>query len=1183
MNKKLVLLFSLLLSNVLYSQQMLTDLALRPSEKLFVGVIENRKLQLGRLEQDRAAFIKKKQQADQEVAVLAEETKSQIDRLNKQVQEKKDDDFLKQELLLLNESYQVFKDIQRNGDKIVAVLDDFMNGLRSFLNDSNFAIFKREQKLSERLFYSFEDLQRLYNLILDQEKHVLLLTDQEKHLATELDNRERASKATQEAYNTKKSQIESGKLADGEMLDAQQTKELISIEERLYNYKKVLDSLLIKEMGYRIGLASLELSIAKSHLAIYKDYLRTIKPAVRVTEADIVHAREQLSQTTNKYRSIKEQYRSEIDRLVIFKDQAEKELQIVSTQLGVPVTREIDEWSKEAPQSVAGYLAYCEVGAMHEQLRTYQRKQQLLDVLISLEDEKLREETLSLQVKETYHKKFNTEEEIAAELKKYSAPRAESAAALSRYKERINVLADQLNVQKKTLDNINSLRQDIINKRETLFRTNAAEYNRCLALLKRAEAFEREQIDVLSKLTGVYSGLTSVINNKLRLVNFITGELESRTIWHRPEYAITLDGVKNIIPDIVNFLTYVRTYFTHLSLISVFSRIGASLKEPMSVLIVLMKLLLCACALFLLRRVLLPVNRWLITKGKTTSGLFQKIFLIFGVFTQFLDIYFVSIAIWAYSFIAVMLIDINDTYLYILFYLISIPYLIYLANRFIKYLSQFNKANGYVLLAEDFQRRFLFVFGFFLVATIVIQFFREAFMLAHYYRSELPTILLALNFIIFQVALILLIDKEQILGLIPSHNDLWHWIRDQIDRYYYLILLLIITIIVMSNPYVGFGRLVLYTLFGFLYSVILFMFLYWLHGIFKRGASRLYFVNVDDVARERFASAKTWFGITIIASFMFLSFFGFVIAAKIWGWPLTLSKIQEFFYYPIIGAGTDQQINLVSFSKIIAFIFIGVLLAYGINKFVLDRIFDLLLVDSGVQHTVTSITQYFIIIIAVFIGFHIANLGVLVNYIVGALILGVGWVLKEPIGDFVAYFIILVQRPVKIGDYIKVSKEIQGVVRKITARAVILRRKNSMTLVVPNSLLINRTIANWNYTRNFIAFDDIIVHVDYSEDPERVKEVLYKVVEQHPNILKNPKPWIRLDDFAEYGYEFMVRGFISSVYTLEKWEIASNIRINIIKAFQAENIKIALPTRVLLTRANKLGDGVGMAPGSRKE
>ena len=83
MNKKLVLLFSLVVSNVLYSQQTLTDLALRPSEKLFVGIIENRKQQLAKLEQERAAFIKKKQQADQEVGVLAEETKAQIERLNK--------------------------------------------------------------------------------------------------------------------------------------------------------------------------------------------------------------------------------------------------------------------------------------------------------------------------------------------------------------------------------------------------------------------------------------------------------------------------------------------------------------------------------------------------------------------------------------------------------------------------------------------------------------------------------------------------------------------------------------------------------------------------------------------------------------------------------------------------------------------------------------------------------------------------------------------------------------------------------------------------------------------------------------------------------------------------------------------------------------------------------------------
>ncbi len=332
----------------------------------------------------------------------------------------------------------------------------------------------------------------------------------------------------------------------------------------------------------------------------------------------------------------------------------------------------------------------------------------------------------------------------------------------------------------------------------------------------------------------------------------------------------------------------------------------------------------------------------------------------------------------------------------------------------------------------------------------------------------------------------------------------------------------------------------------------------------------MFFATVDDVSRERFANAKTWFGIAIICSFLILSFFGLVIGAKIWGWPITLSRITEFFHYPLIGGGTETAITLVTFFKIIVFVFIGFVAAYSLNKFVLDRIFDLLLIDPGVQHTVSSIAQYLVIITAVFLGFQNAKLGVLVNYIFAGLVLGLGWVLKEPISDFVAYFIILVQRPIKIGDFIQVDHEITGVVRKITARSVILRRKNSTTLVVPNSYLISRTIVNWNYTRNFIAFDDIIILVDYKEDPEKVKGVLYAVVEEFPNVLKNPKPWVRLDNFDEYGYEFMVRGFISSVYTLEKWEIASNIRLAIVKAFEEHKIKLA-PARLVLTRSNKLG------------
>jgi small-conductance mechanosensitive channel len=134
-----------------------------------------------------------------------------------------------------------------------------------------------------------------------------------------------------------------------------------------------------------------------------------------------------------------------------------------------------------------------------------------------------------------------------------------------------------------------------------------------------------------------------------------------------------------------------------------------------------------------------------------------------------------------------------------------------------------------------------------------------------------------------------------------------------------------------------------------------------------------------------------------------------------------------------------------------------------------------------------------------------------------------------------------------------------GVVRKITPRSVMLRRKNSTTIIVPNSHIVSKAIENWNYVRNFIALNDISLRVYFTEDPHQVKLILHNAVEEHSNVLKNPRPIIRLMNFNEYGYEFMIRCFISSAYTLEMWDIGSDIRLLIAKAFKENNIKFAIP------------------------
>src|SRR3990167_3897651 len=186
---------------------------------------------------------------------------------------------------------------------------------------------------------------------------------------------------------------------------------------------------------------------------------------------------------------------------------------------------------------------------------------------------------------------------------------------------------------------------------------------------------------------------------------------------------------------------------------------------------------------------------------------------------------------------------------------------------------------------------------------------------------------------------------------------------------------------------------------------------------------------------------------------------------------------------------------------------VGVLVAYLFKKFVLQRVFDIQYVDPGIQNTVTIISRYVIIIAAVMIACIQSKLGSVVTYVLFVGLVTFGWSFKDLFTDFVAYFFILVQRPLKLGDYVKIDDETMGVVRKISPRAVILRRRNAVNIVVPNSTVLKASLYNWNYARNYIGFDDIVFSVPFGSDIELVREICFKVLEEDHDVLKVPQPF----------------------------------------------------------------------------
>ncbi len=300
-------------------------------------------------------------------------------------------------------------------------------------------------------------------------------------------------------------------------------------------------------------------------------------------------------------------------------------------------------------------------------------------------------------------------------------------------------------------------------------------------------------------------------------------------------------GVKNVLSDIERFVADIGVYIAQFNISTFTETMQDALRNPTRVLLVLFKLFALIIGLFILRYFFPIVINFFLHFTKEGKGLLRFFAACIALIFSFLNSYFYSLLLWFTLFIFMNMNVVVDPYLFIFFYLGSIPYLLYVCNRFIAYIASFNKTHDYILLSEEFQRRFIFVIGTLVYATVTIVFFRKAFMLSDPYgKSELPDILLAVNFIIFQLSLIFLISKEQILSLIPSRTDFWKWVRAQIDQYYILILMVVVAIIIMSNPYVGFGRLVLFILRNVVFTGALVLGMLSAYNLFKRVASNLF-------------------------------------------------------------------------------------------------------------------------------------------------------------------------------------------------------------------------------------------------------------------------------------------------------------------------------------------------------
>ncbi len=191
-----------------------------------------------------------------------------------------------------------------------------------------------------------------------------------------------------------------------------------------------------------------------------------------------------------------------------------------------------------------------------------------------------------------------------------------------------------------------------------------------------------------------------------------------------------------------------------------------------------------------------------------------------------------------------------------------------------------------------------------------------------------------------------------------------------------------------------------------------------------------------------------------------------------------------------------------------------------------------------------------------YLGVNFTNLAI----IAGALSVGIGFGLQSIANNFVSGIILLIERPVKVGDWIVVGED-QGYVRRINVRSTEIETFDRSNLIVPNSDLITGTVKNWTH-RNSLGRVVIDVGVSYNSDPQRVYDLLLDVARSHSDVVDRPEPRVVFENFGESSLDFSVRVYVRDIVQ-SGLVVRTELRIKIFEAFRREGIEIPYPQRDL--------------------
>lgn len=235
------------------------------------------------------------------------------------------------------------------------------------------------------------------------------------------------------------------------------------------------------------------------------------------------------------------------------------------------------------------------------------------------------------------------------------------------------------------------------------------------------------------------------------------------------------------------------------------------------------------------------------------------------------------------------------------------------------------------------------------------------------------------------------------------------------------------------------------------------------------------------------------------------------------------------------------------------------LIAWILTQLILDNYYRKNEVNEGSQYAINQLLKYVIFIIAAFMA--LESLGIKMTVIWGgaaALLVGIGLGLQQTFNDLISGIILLFERTVEVGDMVEANNDLVGRVKKIGIRTSIIETRDNITVVVPNSKLVNDNVVNWTHYDDRVRFK-INVGVAYGSKTELVKQLLLGVAKDNVYVLEHPSPMVRFISFGDSSLDFELIFWSRNVIVIE--DVKSDMRFEIDRLFRENEIEIPFPQR----------------------